>query len=418
MENEVKQVVDAFLLQKEVSADKNGKTLPAQYNSPMAWLDFVSINAPDVNVGVSHVAKLMHSSSKSSNVSFMAFSEDKPYLSTESLEKLIFDYAYSNAAYAAVADFLQLDCQSKLLGQWLIDQPELFEQFTHDKAQVSHWQKQVEKAFSTSQPSSHVLAKQIYFPVDQSYHLLAPLVSSSLAHRIFEKITHARNKDAACRKARDKGFYSEEIDTIFSRIAVQMATQSQHQNASNLNGKRSGRLFLLPSAPPQWQSQTKPPSKTFFNKLLAYSAVEPLEELKKLLLAMKNQQLGLNLQRKKLIIQHVNDIADIVFDTALEAHQLHPSGWSAHSNLSVHQQYWLDPYRMDENFQQARQDVDWSSDVLYDFSRWINKHILHKSLTFGAKEERLWQTILKEPLREFNAIVDVDIKNIDMRVAT
>jgi CRISPR-associated protein Csy1 len=416
MENEVKRVVDAFLLQKKANADKNGKTASTQYDTPTAWLDFVSLYAKDVSVGVSHVAKLTHSSSKGSNMSFVTFSQDKAYLSTESLQNPIFDYSYSNAAFAAVAEFLQLECQNKLLGKWLIEQPELFEQFAQDKAQIVNWKTQIEVAFNAAQPKSHVLAKQVYFPVAQNHHLLAPLVSSSLAHRVFEKISSARSKDAAPRKARDKGLYHQDIDIVFNRLAVQMVTQSQHQNASNLNGKRSGRLFLLSSAPPQWRVQAKPLAKTFFNKLLAYRAKEPLEELKNLLLAIKHQELSLNLERKKLIIQHITAIADLVFDVVIETHQMHSAGWSANSDLDLHQQYWLDPYRTDENFQKNRQDLDWSSDVLSDFSRWINQNIDSKTLTLGLEKENLWQKILTEPLREFNACANADIPQMDREI--
>lgn len=414
MENEVTRIVEAFLSQKKANADKNGKTASTHYDTPAAWLNFVSLNAKDISVGVSHVGKLTHSSSKSSNISFVNSFIDKPCLSTQSLQNPIFDYSYSNAAFAAVAEFLQLECQNKLLGKWLIEQPKLFEQFTQDKAQIDNWKTQIAIAFNTTQAKSHVLAKQVYFPVAESYHLLAPLISSSLAHRIFEKIYNA--KDSATRKARNKGLYHQETDTIFHRVAIQMVTQSQHQNASNLNGKRNGRLFLLASAPPQWQVQTKSPTKTFFNKSLAYRAKEPLEELRNLLITIKFQELSLNLERKKLIIQHINTIADIVFDSVIEIHQIQTAGWSATSNLKLYEQYWLDPYRTDENFQKNRQDSDWSSDILSEFSRWINKNLESKTLSLGTEKENLWQKILTEPLREFNACIDADMPQIGKEI--
>jgi CRISPR-associated protein Csy1 len=234
-----------------------------------------------------------------------------------------------------------------------------------------------------------------------------------MAQVIYDRIWEARRKDTSVNKARAEKTYSPEVTISFHKIAVLKATQTNHQNVSNLNGKRSGQLFLLPAIPPQWQTQTKLPIhlKTLFNKQLAAQAKEPLTELKNLLLAIKTNQLSVNLQRRQLISTHIIDVADIVFDYAAQIQNLtQQTGWSRESKLPAHQQYWLDPLRPDEEFQSAKATLNWSSDLIIDFSKWINRNIKHKQLTLGVAHEKQWQKLFTPLLREFNAFTEADME--------
>jgi CRISPR-associated protein Csy1 len=325
------------------------------------------------------------------------------------------DFAYSSAAYAQIAEFLQL------IGKEICTNPTALKLYTQDDDQIKEWQDQFSLAFNEKSKSSHILAKQVYFPLfpESGYHLLTPLNSSSLAHVIYDRIWEARRKDTPVNKAREEKTFSSEMPRTFHRTAILKATQTNHQNVSNLNGKRSGQFILLPAVPPQWQPQTKPPIhlKTLFNKQLAAQAREPLTELKNLLLAIKTRTLSVNLQRKQLIGNHIIDIAHVVFDYAAQIQGLKQHvGWSQESQLPAHQQYWLDPLRPDEDFQTARATLDWSSDVVIDFSKWINRHIKHKQLPLGTAHEKQWQKLFTPLLREFNALAEADIEISTMEV--
>ena len=206
---------------------------------------------------------------------------------------------------------------------------------------------------------------------------------------------------------------------MYHSTAILKVTQSQPQNVSNLNKVRRGELILFPAIPPQWQTQVKPPIhlKTLFNKQLAAQSREPLTELKNLLLAIKANKLSVNLQRKRLIRSHITDIADVVFDYAAQIQGLKQhTNWSKESQLPVHQQYWLDPLRPDEEFQTAKATLDWSSDLVIDFSKWINRHIKHKQLTLGTAHEKQWQKLFTPLLREFNALAEADLEIITMEM--
>lgn len=386
--------------------------------TPNKWLADAANKASGVVLDVTHIAKLTHSSARASNFNALAFGVQQPKMllvSANAVEKLPMDFAYSTAEYAPIAEFLQLDCAGKMLGKILCNNPAALKPFAQDDAQLQQWQEQFSLAFNEKTKASHILAKQVYFPLlpASDYYLLTPLASSSLAQVIYDRIWATRQKDMPVRNARTNKTYSPEIDSLYHKTAILKVTQSQPQNVSNLNKDRRGELILFPAIPPQWQTQIKLPIhlKTIFNKQLAAQAKEPLTELKNLLLAIKANKLSVNLQRKQLIRSHLIEIADRVFDYAAQIQGLKQHiGWSQESQLPAHQQYWLDPLRQDEEFQTAKATLDWSSDVVVDFSKWINRHLKHKQLTLGTAHEKQWQKLFTPLLREFNALAEADLE--------
>lgn len=383
------------------------------------WISHAATKAGSVSVEMTHIAKLTHSSARASNfnaLSFVNTKERNAFLTTENFAgKLPTDFSYTTAEYSPIAEFLQL------VGKDIINNDFALKAYAQNDEQLQQWKIQFSEAFNEKDKSSHALVKQVYFPVSlqDSYHLLMPLISSSMAHIIYERIWATRKRDMIVRKARKTLVYCSELDTLFNDTAILKVTQSKkaHTNVSSLNVKRDGQLFLFPAIPPTWQTQTKPPIhlKTIFNRQLANQAQEPLTELKNLLLAIKANALSINRQRKQLICDHITNIAGVVFDYVAEIQRLKQHmGWSQHSRLPSHQHYWLDPLRPDEDFQAAKTTLDWSSDIVNDFSRWINRSIKHKQLTLGLVHEKQWQKLFARLLREFNALADIDLDNSTM----
>lgn len=376
------------------------------------WLDDAAKKAGGVVLDVTHISKLTHSSAKGSNIKVNIFesTSDKPILvTTNCASKLPMDFAYATAEYAPFAEFLQLDCDGELLGKLICEDQSILLPFAKDEAQLKQWQEQFSLAFNEKRKSTHEFLKQVYFPVDSNYHLLTPLVSSSMAQIIYDRIWLTRQKNMIARKARKKDLFSNQVDVLFNKTAVLKITQTNHQNVSNLNGRRTGQLTLLPAVPPQWKKQLRPltKTKTIFNREIGYQAKEPLEKLKKLLLAIKFNELSVNLHRKQLIAELITETADVVFDHVAQIHGLkHDAGWSLESRLPAHQQYWLDPFRIDEEFQTSRADVDWQTDISNDFAKWVNKQLKHPKLTLGVAQERHWRKLFIPLLREFNAITN------------
>ena len=386
------------------------------------WINNAAKKASEVSIEMTHIAKLTHSSARASNFNALIFNVDcqqkSLFVTANYAGKLPMDFGYSSAAYSPIAEFLQLDCGEEVLGKIICDNPSVLKSYVQDDNQIQLWQEQFNHAFNEKNKYSHTFIKQVYFPVatEEGYHLLTPLVSSSLAQIVYEHIRATRQKDMLVREARRNKTYSQEIDSMFQQTAILKVTQSKkaHTNVSSLNVKRDGQLILFPAIPPQWKTHIKPPLhlKTFFNKQLAVQANEPLTELKNLLLAIKANKLSVNLQRKQLIRSHIIEIADVVFDYAGQIQRLKQcSGWSQESQLPSHQQYWLDPLRRDEEFQTNKATLDWSTDLVVDFSRWINRHIKHKELTLGMAHEKQWQKLFTPLLREFNALTEADLES-------
>lgn len=385
-----------------------------------SWISNAALKSTAVSVDMTHIAKLTHSSARASNFNALAFGVQQPktILTTANFTgKLPTDFTYTTAEYSPIAEFLQLDCDGEMLGKILSNNHMVLKPYAQDDEQLQKWQTQFSQSFNEKNKSSHTLVKQVYFPIssEKGYHLLTPLVSSSLAQIIYEHIWATRQNNMPVRNSRKTNIYNSEIVRLFHQTAILKVTQSKkaHTNVSSLNVKRDGQLILLPAIPPQWQTQTKPPIhlKTIFNKQLAVQAREPLTVLKNLLLAIKANKLSVNLERKQLIRTHIIEIADVVFDYAAQIQGLNRhTGWSQESQLPAHQQYWLDPLRLDEEFQTAKASLDWSSDVVIDFARWINRQIKHKQLTLGRAHEKQWRKLFTPLLRKFNALTDADLE--------
>ncbi|MDV6343162.1 type I-F CRISPR-associated protein Csy1 [Nitrosomonas sp. Is37] len=379
---------------------------------PTQWIDDAALKVSGVVLEVTHIAKLTHSSAKASNINTSLYQSqvDKPILVTANCAaKLEMDFAYSTAEYAPVAEFLQFKWEGKILGKIICDEPSVLKPFAQDADQLKQWQEQFGLAFNEKHKSTHELLKQVYFPVAAGYHLLTPLVSSSLAQIIHGYIWQTRQENMLARKARKERLFFHQNDVLYTKTAILKVTQTNHQNVSNLNGKRSGQLMLLRAVPPQWQSQPKLPIaiKTIFNKELAYVAKTPFENLKDLLLAIKLNDLSLNMQRKQHIAELLTEIADVVFDYVTQLHRLSQyQGWSEKSKLLIHQQYWLDPCRTDKDFQDNRNAADWETSISQDFAQWVNWRLRHPKLTLGVAHEKHWRKLFIPLLRKFNAISD------------
>jgi len=383
---------------------------------PNSWLDDAAEKAKGVVLDVSHISKLTHSSARGSNikVDIVEPTLDKQILTTHNCARYLpMDFAYSTAEYAPVAQFLQLDCNGELLGKLVCNDISILKSFAKDEAQLKQWQDKFSEALGEKEKSTHTFLKQVYFPVGSNYHLVTPLVSSSMAQIIHDRIWLTRQKNMVAREARNNNLFSDQVDILFHKTAVLKVTQSQPQNVSGLNAKRKGQLILLPAPPPQWKSLLHPPDKTknCFNRAMGFRAREVFNKLRKLLLAIKFHELSFNLHRKQLIADLITEAADAVFDYVWEVHQLEQNaGWSLKSNLPMHQQFWLDPYRKDKDFQANRTIVDWQTDISNDFAKWVDSQIYHPKLTRGTARVKHWRKLFAPLLREFNAVTDITLE--------
>ncbi len=93
------------------------------------------------------------------------------------------------------------------------DDSSALQPFAHSDAQLK-WMQGFKWVFIPKELSSHALAKQIFFPVnDNEYHLLSPLYPSSLMQVLYQRVGSSRYGESAkeTRKAKKDKKYSSNI---------------------------------------------------------------------------------------------------------------------------------------------------------------------------------------------------------------
>ncbi|KAA8998223.1 type I-F CRISPR-associated protein Csy1 [Affinibrenneria salicis] len=369
-----------------------------------AWLTDAANRAGQISL-VTHALKFTHSDAKGSSV-FSSFpvEECHEYLSTAALTQPEVD-AVGNAAALDVAKLLQTDYQGDSLAAALQrDDVSALAALTDDSQQLAQWVTGLKLALTDKQPSSHKLAKQIYFPLPENsagepYHLLSPLYSSSLAQALHQRITAARFSDEAktVRQARKEKRWHDAVDVSYPNLAVQNMGGTKPQNISFLNSSRRGKSYLLPCSAPVWESIAKPPGqhKSIFRprgefEHLARPAVRQMQQF---LLSVST--VGNTLEIRQQCWSYADGIIDSLFNYVAAIQNLE-QGWSAqaHCALKRSQQLWLDPYRAetDPDFKFEREGGDWKKEVAHDFGVWLNRQLEHEQLRFSEVERREWST--------------------------
>jgi CRISPR-associated protein Csy1 len=336
------------------------------------------------------------------------------------LEKNI-DGAVSGNQFSPIFQFLELELNGrKLASEFAVDSPRVLEPLASTNEELNIWNNGFKRALSNDRLSTHFLAKQVYFPIDSDsnnapYHLLCNIKSSSLAHTIFERVFDKDQKEI--RIFRDKMKYSSAATTSYpqkSRISV---TASNHSNASQLNGKRGGKLHLFSHQPPTWKNQLKPPAykKSLFDEGFFHQNIkEDIDYLRDFLVRFERIDLSIkNPGRRKWIEQWLANIIDELLFFAGSIQSL-PSGWSTAEDIKLKpaHQYLLDPYRKDVSFQSARNATDWQTVVCNDFASWLNRRLIGKDKQFTPQREhrRIWVSLLDQPLREHSEMLDMELK--------
>jgi CRISPR-associated protein Csy1 len=185
------------------------------------WISKAAHDASSVSFAT-HVAKLTHSKIDSPSLYDSIASTKLNVLTTASLTDKAIDGAVAGNQFAPVFQFLELELRgSKLAAEFAGDSNNVLKPFARNNDdELAEWNANFKKALSGDKPSSHFLAKQVYFPVElentvntSRYHLLCHMKSSSLAHAIHNKVFDELQKEP--RELRNKAKYSETPTLIF-----------------------------------------------------------------------------------------------------------------------------------------------------------------------------------------------------------
>ncbi|RWR00503.1 CRISPR-associated protein [[Pantoea] beijingensis] len=402
VEAEESDVLQQALLQQ--------RTVLEDRYTPGNWLTDAANRAGQISL-VTHAAKYTHGDSKSSSV-YSQITNNEGYVSTASLRNTVVD-AVGNAAMLDVAKLLQMEHDGdSLLACLQRKDYRVLEALAEDPQQLEQWITGFNQALTPHQPASHKLAKQVYFPVGDGYHLLSPLFSSALAQALYQRIIDARFSEGskAARQARRDGEWCAEPVVYFPATAIMNFGGTNSQNISLLNSRRGGRVFLLSAQPPLWKGREKPPlgMKTLFGHRGPFDhlARNVISQLSHLLTRQENNH-HIRTQRDR----YIDELIDLLFTVAADIQREAWCGWTKdpHCQLKAIQRLWLDPWRSKEDVQfRAERDKDeWKNVVADDFALWLNGHLNMSGLDVGQSERSEWKMrpLFKQRLREMDAMI-------------
>lgn len=390
---------------KEAFTDENLSKIHSDHEI-VSWMNYIAENADKVSLNVSHVAKLTHSSSRA--ISLIDSIPQQKYhylLTTQTANTQLNDDSYTDAKWSPVADFLNLnlpDCD-KTLGKLLSENEECFAKISDDTEIKSIWKNKIAEAYVARKIKSHVLAKQVYIPVDDHYHIISPVKSSALAHKIYETITWSRSNDNPIKLAKKNNQFHQGTYLHFYQIASLKVTKSKHLNASQLNQERAGGIYYFLASPPQWKADALPPQtiKQFLARCRTTQSVEIFKEIKRLFYVMKRENLSINLNRRNVLTELLESIADEVIHQILWIQQSYAKGWANDLEIEPYLRAFLDP--IESKQQENKVFID---EFTEQVAKWINKNMGEK---YEHRElKAIWFNALHPVFKDFHAVLTVE----------
>lgn len=338
---------------------------------------------------VSHPSKFSHPSAKTSSVIVQAKYAVDGYLRSGNV-----DYpldVFGNAAAMDVFKFLSVNLDN---GQTVLDafekQDEDLKQFIQRSSldfDVLRLAFLVIKDNDTSVKTDH-LVKQVYFPIgEKNYHLLSLLTPSGLITKLKQSIDAIRFSDAT-KQAKDRRKKNELDDVGYADIYDLTVTAyggTQPQNVSVLNSQNAGRVYLLSSAPPQFEKRAirLPKTDFFAQSLYRKNFQDSFLQLHKLMQLDVN-----NIDIRTAIRNIIQFVIDQVMFQAFKIRQSYAEGWSNedyYASLPKLQRVWLDVFYENER----EQDDEWRDELSREIARWILRSYeksIEGSFTLGTGE--------------------------------
>jgi CRISPR-associated protein Csy1 len=219
--------------------------------------------------------------------------------------------------------------------------------------------------------------KQIYYPVDDDYHLLSLLTPSAIIYKLKQKINDnfqpfsQKNKEAKEQVEQALKNGDECITTlenIWNLTAIGYGG-TKPQNISVINNKNGGVAYLLSSMPPILKKRkTQPPKQDFFktNIYLGDWLKQDFEYLEKVLSGKNN--IKVRDKRDEIIINIMLQIK-----TEIDKIREIDNGWS-NSDTYAKLPKWQ-KILLDNKYENIRDNTDENQDFLnhtrLEFARWF-----------------------------------------------
>lgn len=362
------------------------------------WLPDAAKRAKQLSL-VSHPAKFSHPSAKTSSIIAKSERRADGFLRTGNVTAEL--DVFGNAAAIDVYTFLslQLSDDKTILMHLENKTAEIREQLTIPTASFGEIEQGLlaitedhDSVIKTSE-----IVKQVYFPVDNDYHLLSVLTASNIMYKLKERINIMRFSDEA-KQAREEKKNNHHHDAGFSEVyGLSMIGfgGTKPQNISVLNSQNHGIAYLLASMPPELELRfIQAPRTNFFTNTLWVKAFE--DDFKKLHDLFQGDTNNIHIRKKRDFL--VRNIIHQVTDQLWMLRYL-DAGWSdaeTYRNLPHYQKIWLDQ----GNEQERTKNEDWLLALKNDFSRWfINSYqsiMGEQALSLGDEQLPYFKEMLDE----------------------
>ena len=333
------------------------------------WLPNAANRAKQLSL-VSHPGKFTHPSAKTSSIIASSSRKADGFLRTGNAESGL--DVVGNAATLDVYKFLMLIMQDEetVLRHLEQETSEVQNQFAFPTTTFDEIRSGLLaiKKGDTSTQKTHERIKQVYFPVDNDYHLLSILTPSALMFKFKERINVIRFSEQTkqARESKRTGEFDKEGFSELYDLTVIGFGGNQPQNISVLNSQNYGEAYLLQSLPPTLQQRSiHPPRRSFFtNTLNPWTYKESFQFFHKLLyIDYKNKNIR---EGRDKIIQYI--IAQVI-ERLWMVRKLE-QGWSEnerYAQLPAYQKLWLD----DCHAQDREDDDEWLVKVENELARWF-----------------------------------------------
>jgi len=372
--------IDYYLLFKD-EIDSGGNVLLAIQNK----IDTLSEDSLQGTV-ISHSAKMTNPACRYPKIKVYKESSNDGYLHTGNNE-VEFD-VHINATKLKVFKFLSLRFSGKSFLDFVEnnDCSVFVEQFLVQKDRALMWINNFRKCVFSQDYRTHDLIKQVYFPLENSYHQLSVLQPSGLVFLLKNKIDLINHKSPESyygKKARKDGKFFYSCFSSITNLTVTKHGGDHPKNISGLNNKYQS-YYLLSSEPPQLKSRDiQFPSIDFFTQSFSYY------RSKDLFLGLHT--LFVNHQNNWQVRSERDEYYQVIFDRIVERmwlvrdvalDQFNPET----SQLNKNQKVWL----CAEHKEKRDTEEDWLDDMTEQITRYIfqgYEKILGKKAFMFSDEE-------------------------------
>jgi CRISPR-associated protein Csy1 len=341
------------------------------------WLENASARSNQLSL-TSHSPKFSHPDAKIDAVISKCHKENDGLLRSGNVEVGL--DVMGNAASFDVDKFLRLKLHNNLT---VLENLEQNTDYIQQQFKIDNFTEIRENFLKIHKPNptanSSGKLKQIYFPVNDDYHLLSLLTPSPIVYKLKQKINenlqpfsvkNKQTKEEIERAVKDKKEFTTKLENIWDLTAIGYGG-TKPQNISVINNQNSGFSYLLPSMPPiLTKRKTQPPKENFFktNIYLGDWLKGDFNALKKGL--SKNNNIKVRSKRDEVII-------NIAYQIKREIDKIREIGgdWS-NSNIYSKLPKWQ-KILLDNQYQNIRDDKEQNADFLnktrLEFSKWFSK---------------------------------------------